>query len=84
MAPGDDQGIARNRLELGVPVCLGVGGSLEFLAGGARRAAAGIQRLGLEWLHRLMWQPWRVRRIVTATLEFPLAVLRRSRRPSWF
>lgn len=81
-APAQDKWIARNRLQLGVPVCLGVGGSFDFLAGVARRAPAWIQRLGLEWLHRLVWQPWRVRRIVTATLEFPLAVLRRSRRPS--
>jgi N-acetylglucosaminyldiphosphoundecaprenol N-acetyl-beta-D-mannosaminyltransferase len=81
-APAQDKWIARNRVRLGVPVSLGVGGSFDFVAGVARRAPRWVQRLGLEWLYRLWRQPWRVRRIYTAVVAFPLAVLRAGRRGS--
>lgn len=79
-APAQDKWIARQRAYLGVPVSIGVGGSFDFLAGVAQRAPAWIQRLGLEWLHRLVRQPWRLRRIFTATIRFPLALFLRPRR----
>jgi N-acetylglucosaminyldiphosphoundecaprenol N-acetyl-beta-D-mannosaminyltransferase len=76
-APQQDVWIARNRERLGVPVSMGVGGSFDFVAGVAQRAPTGLQRLGLEWLHRLWRQPWRARRIFNAVVAFPLAVLAR-------
>ena len=42
---------------------MGVGGAFDFVAGVAVRAPRGMQRLGLEWLHRLIRQPWRWRRM---------------------
>lgn len=75
-APAQDLWIARHRAELNVPVSMGVGGSFDFVAGVARRAPTWVQRLGLEWLHRLLRQPWRAGRIFTAVVRFPLAVLR--------
>jgi N-acetylglucosaminyldiphosphoundecaprenol N-acetyl-beta-D-mannosaminyltransferase len=74
-APAQDKWIARHKDELGVPVSLGVGGSFDFVAGVARRAPVWVQRAGLEWLHRWWRQPWRARRIFTAVVAFPLAVL---------
>jgi N-acetylglucosaminyldiphosphoundecaprenol N-acetyl-beta-D-mannosaminyltransferase len=47
---------------IGAAVGIGVGGSLDFLAGRVRRAPAAIRRLGLEWAWRLAIQPWRLRR----------------------
>jgi N-acetylglucosaminyldiphosphoundecaprenol N-acetyl-beta-D-mannosaminyltransferase len=61
-APRQDLWIARNQARIGVPVALGVGGSFDFITGVARRAPRWLQRLGLEWLHRLIRQPWRLRR----------------------
>jgi len=78
-APAQDKWIARYKDELGVPVSLGMGGSFDFVAGVAQRAPVWLQRLGLEWLHRLARQPWRARRIFTAVIAFPLAVLIRQR-----
>lgn len=78
-APAQDKWIARHKARLGVPVSMGVGGAFDFVAGVAQRAPAWVQRLGLEWLHRLGQQPWRARRIFAAVVEFPLAVLRRGR-----
>ena len=62
-APAQDKWIARNLAKLDVPVCMGVGGAFDFIAGVTRRAPVWMQRLGLEWLHRLIRQPWRWRRM---------------------
>jgi N-acetylglucosaminyldiphosphoundecaprenol N-acetyl-beta-D-mannosaminyltransferase len=63
-APAQDKWIARNLLRLNVPACMGVGGAFDFIAGVTRRAPRWMQRLGLEWLHRLIRQPWRWRRML--------------------
>lgn len=53
---------------------VGVGISLSFLAGKqARRALPALQRLGLEWMHRLWHEPRRLfRRYVVHGLPFAL------------
>ena len=60
--PPQDQWIARHRHSLNVPVCMGVGGTLDVMAGMFRRAPAWVQRAGLEWLYRAVQEPrrWRV------------------------
>ena len=60
--PGEELWIARNRDRLGVPVMIGVGGAFDFVAGVAKRAPRWMRRAGLEWLYRLIRQPWRWRR----------------------
>jgi N-acetylglucosaminyldiphosphoundecaprenol N-acetyl-beta-D-mannosaminyltransferase len=47
---------------IGAAAGIGVGGSLDYLAGRVRRAPAAVRRLGLEWAWRLAIQPWRLRR----------------------
>jgi N-acetylglucosaminyldiphosphoundecaprenol N-acetyl-beta-D-mannosaminyltransferase len=61
-APRQDLWIARNQARIGVPVAMGVGGAFDFIAGVTRRAPQWVQRAGLEWLHRLIKEPWRWRR----------------------
>jgi len=61
-APAQDVWIARNQPHLQVSAAMGVGGALDFIAGVAQRAPKWIQQLGLEWLHRLIQEPWRWRR----------------------
>jgi len=80
-APQQDLWIRRNRDRLGVAVAMGVGGALDFLSGKARRAPLWMRRMGLEWLHRLMRQPWRWRRML-ALPAFAWAVLRYGEPPS--
>jgi N-acetylglucosaminyldiphosphoundecaprenol N-acetyl-beta-D-mannosaminyltransferase len=60
--PAEEVWIARNRDRLGVPSMIGVGGAFDYVAGVTRRAPVWMQRLGLEWLHRLVQEPWRWRR----------------------
>lgn len=70
-APTQDLWIARHKAAAGVPVMIGVGGTLDFVAGIVTRPPRIFRRLGLEWLYRLWQQPWRWRR----QLRLPLFVL---------
>jgi len=46
----------RERLR-NVPVCIGVGGTFDFIAGEVPRASAVLQKSGFEWVHRLAHNP---------------------------
>ena len=81
-APNQDKWIARNRENLTtVRVAIGIGGSLDFITGVSIRAPRWVQRLGLEWLHRLIKEPWRWRRML-ALPRFVFAVLLQKMRSS--
>lgn len=43
-------------------VCMGVGGGFDFASGKISRAPAWVRTIGMEWLFRLLKQPWRVKR----------------------
>lgn len=73
-SPAQDFWIARNKERLGVPVLIGVGGALDYIAGVRRRAPALLRRLWLDWAFRLVTQPWRWRRML-ALPRFAWAVL---------
>ena len=59
-APRQDTWIAAHRHELNVQVAMGVGCSLDVLAGAVSRAPLWMQRSGLEWLHRFRLEPCRL------------------------
>ena len=46
--------------ELGVPVCVQVGATLDFVAGRVRRAPRFFQKTGLEWAYRIYTDPARL------------------------
>jgi N-acetylglucosaminyldiphosphoundecaprenol N-acetyl-beta-D-mannosaminyltransferase len=46
----------------GVRVAIGVGGALDFVSGRVPRAPRWMQRFGIEWLYRLVKEPWRWKR----------------------
>lgn len=76
-APAQDLWIDRHLSALpSVRVAMGIGGTFDFLAGTVKRAPQLLRRLGLEWLWRLVREPWRWRRIVRATIVFPWLVVR--------
>jgi N-acetylglucosaminyldiphosphoundecaprenol N-acetyl-beta-D-mannosaminyltransferase len=76
-APVQDQWIARNLPRLRVAMAMGVGGSFDFIAGIVPRAPIWMRRAGLEWLFRLVRQPWRARRMLRLP-RFVWAVLRQT------
>lgn len=58
--PKQEKWIAMNYRSLGVPVTIGVGATIDFLAGHVRRAPVWMQRSGTEWLFRLAQEPRRL------------------------
>lgn len=78
-APKQDEWIARNQPRLRIPVAIGVGGTLDFIAGRSRRPPRLVKRLNLIWLFRLITEPWRWRR-QRALVHFAALVLWQSLR----
>lgn len=74
-APKQDLFIAEYQDYLGVPVSIGVGGTFDYLSGNLKRAPKFIQSLGTEWMWRVILEPKRINRIITATIRFPIAYL---------
>ena len=62
-APRQELWIDRLKDRLGVSVAVGVGGAFDYLAGRVPRAPVWMRGVGLEWLYRLINQPWRIRRM---------------------
>ena len=65
--------------DLPVGLMAGLGGSVDVLAGAVPRAPAWWRDRGLEWLYRLIKQPWRIRRQLRLP-GYVLAVLRQKRK----
>lgn len=59
-APKQEKWIHANKVRLGVPVSIGVGGSFEMAAGHVKRAPLWVQGVGLEWFFRFAQQPSRL------------------------
>lgn len=60
--PKQEKWIAMHHRSLGVPVAIGVGATLDFLAGRIPRAPDWMRRTGTEWLYRLALEPKRLYR----------------------
>lgn len=74
-SPKQEVWINKNLPNINVEVAIGIGGAFDFLSGKVRRAPKWIQRTGLEWLFRLIIQPWRIKRQV-ALVKFALLVIK--------
>lgn len=68
----NDERLTNNAL-----IFMSVGGSFDILAGRVRRAPVLIRSIGLEWLWRLILEPWRFRRQL-ALLKFLLLVVHKK------
>lgn len=73
--PSQETWISRNLNRLDVPVCIGVGGTFDFIAGEIPRAPRWMQNTGTEWFYRLIVQPSRWRRMLDLP-RFALRVLK--------
>jgi len=74
-APRQEYWIIDHMKELGVPVSMGIGGSMDVISGELKRAPKWMQKMSLEWLYRLVIQPSRMKRVLNLP-KFMLAVLR--------
>lgn len=59
-----------------VKLAIGVGGAFDFISGHVRRAPRFLQQIGLEWLWRLILQPWRIKRIYNGVIKFSWLALK--------
>jgi N-acetylglucosaminyldiphosphoundecaprenol N-acetyl-beta-D-mannosaminyltransferase len=61
-SPDQELWLEDNKALFAKSVCMGVGGGFAMLSGVVPRAPGLMRRFGLEWLFRLIQQPWRYRR----------------------
>ena len=61
-SPKQEIWISENLEKLPAKIVIGVGGSFDFISGKVRRAPLFVRKIGLEWLFRLIIQPWRIKR----------------------
>ncbi len=78
-APAQEKWINKNMYKLNARVLMGVGGSIDVLAGVAERAPEKWCNMGLEWLYRLLKQPSRFVRML-ALPKFALTVFFKGKR----
>jgi len=62
-APKQEKWIYQHRKELKVDVAAGQGGTFDYEAGRIKRAPKAIQKMGIEWLWRLIREPKRIIRM---------------------
>lgn len=78
--PKQEKWIYMNYRRLGVPMSVGVGATVDFLAGKFRRAPRWMQVIGAEWLFRLSQEPRRLFNRYLFDLLFFVRALRAQRR----
>jgi N-acetylglucosaminyldiphosphoundecaprenol N-acetyl-beta-D-mannosaminyltransferase len=75
--PKQEKWMARMRERLDAPVLVGVGAAFDFHAGLVPQAPDALQRLGLEWLFRLLQEPRRLwRRYLRYNPRFVIGFVR--------
>ncbi len=62
--PKQEKWISNFKQRLGVPVLIGVGGTLDVLSGTTRRAPVLFQKARLEWLWRVISNPKKISKVI--------------------
>ncbi|MDO4935430.1 MAG: WecB/TagA/CpsF family glycosyltransferase [Phascolarctobacterium sp.] len=74
-APKQEFWLDENKAKLHTNLLMGIGGSFDVLSGKTTRAPLWVQKAGLEWLYRLMKEPYRFRRMASTLPQFVLKIL---------
>ena len=82
--PRQEKFIDEQWATLGVNLAVGVGGSFDVMAGLRRRAPLWMQKVGLEWVYRLIQEPGRLwKRYLVTGMQFGLLSMRALFLPSY-
>ena len=76
-SPKQELWIYSNLKDLSAKLTIGVGGAFDFISGNVKRAPIWIRKIGLEWLFRLIVQPWRIKRQLSL-IKFIVLVLKKK------
>jgi N-acetylglucosaminyldiphosphoundecaprenol N-acetyl-beta-D-mannosaminyltransferase len=66
-----DRWILKNQKKYQIPFCMGVGGTLDIIAGYSKRAPIWMQKIGLEWFYQIMAKPVKIERYLK---QFPIFI----------
>jgi len=77
--PKQEKWIYMHYRKLGVPCCIGIGATVDFLAGKVSRAPAWVAQTGLEWVYRTLQEP---RRLAGRYIKDVLFLVRQTLRES--
>ena len=81
--PRKETFLAQHADDLGVPLLVGVGGAVDVIAGVTKRAPRVWQKLGVEWLYRMLQEPRRMfRRYAVTNARFAVILGRELARPT--
>ena len=58
--PKQELWMGRNAAKLNVGAMIGIGGTFNFIAGRVKRAPRWVQKIGLEWIYRIIQEPGRL------------------------
>lgn len=72
--PKQEIWVYKNLPKLSVGGAMSVGGTFRYVAGLSQTPPEWVSELGLEWLFRLILEPYRIMRIINAVIIFPLKV----------
>ncbi|MEK7168789.1 MAG: WecB/TagA/CpsF family glycosyltransferase [Patescibacteria group bacterium] len=73
--PKQEKWIFKNIYRLpGVTGAMTVGGTFNYMAGNMKLPPKWMEKIGLEWIYRLIQEPWRFKRIINAVIVFPWKV----------
>ena len=80
--PKQEKWIHMNYRQTGMPFCIGVGATIDFLAGTLKRAPEWMQRSGTEWIFRMIQEPRRLAKRYGKDMLVPSCVCERKH-ASW-
>lgn len=81
--PKQEIWIHKNLSKLNIGGAMAVGGTFRYIAGLSPLPPKWMEKVGLEWLYRLINEPWRAVRIFQAVVVFPLKVFWYKAANSW-
>ncbi|MES2352833.1 MAG: WecB/TagA/CpsF family glycosyltransferase [Pseudomonadota bacterium] len=73
--PYQEQWIDKNRARLTIPLCIGIGGLVNYWAGAMKRAPMWVRKQGFEWAKILLQQPHKWRRYLLGNPKFLVRIV---------